>query len=252
MQRSFSSLGRVRPIFWRIHHIVIVPSQDPATTTPLTDLHAKQIIIQPKKQHSMITKHRPIIQKTILALAVAAGLSSFSETAKAEPTIVIETYNLTMTPNDFKSITFDGFTIGSPSNFVLNSVSIEGGTSGSPGYSFGTYTSSYGIGVTLVGEGDTIGSSLNYATSGQGVGNNPFTGIIYEPIVKISGSDRYYGYIQASGNGSSSWNLNSVSWETTANKAITVVNTNAVPEPSTYALFGMGALALFARRRKVA
>ncbi len=157
-----------------------------------------------------------------------------------------------MTPYDYMFITFNSGTIGISSSYDGNQIMLQGGVMGSPGYSFSALGSSYGIGPDLVTEGSIIDSSLTFYGNGSGTGQSgTFTGNIYEPIVKISGSDTYYGYIQMAGNGSENWELTSISWEATPNKAVTVVNT-AVPEPSTYALFGMGALALFARRRKVA
>jgi len=199
------------------------------------------------------------MKKVILALALVAGLTSFTRTVMAQSTI-ISTYDVTLDPvsDVTRFLTFTPPSTPSiSSNFQIsiatNSISVGGAYTNAVGYSFQSASLSYGVGVARVALGSTIDSSLVFQIQGGNGYSGAFTGTLYEPIEMISGADKYFGYIQFTGNGTSSWILNSVTWGTTANTGITVVDTTAapVPEPSTYALLGLGALGMgMAMRRK--
>jgi hypothetical protein len=196
------------------------------------------------------------MKKIVLTLALVAGLTSFTRTVMAQS--VISTYNVSMNSSVNKFLTFTPPTTTSiSSSYNTNSIYVGGGYTGQTGYFFQSIayqtSASYGVCAYQVALGSTINSSLYFITPGGNGVSGTFTGTRYEPIEMISGADKYFGYIQFTGNGTSSWILNSVTWGTTANTAITVVDTTAapVPEPSTYALLGMGVLGMrMAMRRK--
>jgi len=261
-------------------------------TTPKY-LQAKQIIIQPQKKHSMITKHRPIVQKTILALAVAAGLSSFAENAKAA-----QTY--------WPYYNFGNLAAGNTGDRISSGLrgmaqSFHASASSSIGtVAFGLYNLSEATGDLAAGLFSVSGSPLSYSIGSQ-IGSTAWfdttdiTGSYTAVDVTdlnwaISSGENYAIALWAGSNfynpqggggginwvGSSAgssdnldhhnnWAVGIAGWEDWGNSTSGgfngglsvglnsgVVASAAVPEPSTCALIGMGALALFARRRKVA
>jgi hypothetical protein len=206
------------------------------------------------------------MKKTLLALALVAGLTSFAGNAKAD--LIVQTLNLNL--NKFSDLNFqisnnsivqttpgNGFGIGGYnarnyqqgfyfsgfSNFVSTGQSYYDG-----------YFDTYSITSSLLQLGSVVDGSTPFNSGYNYLDGNPFTGTIYEGFKREIQGNTYYGYIQGTGTGGTEWTLNSISFNSTAGASITVVDTTAaVPEPSTYALFGLGALALVvAYRRKVA
>jgi hypothetical protein len=208
------------------------------------------------------------MKKHILALAIAAGLTSFAGNAKAA--IIVTTINEDMTkyiPFIYKisqnSVirTGEGFYIGGfnaesqEGYYFMGGFSEDYDISDYDNYKFSLYTMS----SSLLQLGSTIDGSTSFKEQYNyyNVGN-PFTGKIYQgfrtQVYEKTYYNTYYGYIQGTGNGGTTWTLDSITFNSTPGASVTVTDTTAaVPEPSTYTLFGIGALALIiAYRRKVA
>ena len=177
------------------------------------------------------------MKKTLLALALAAGLTSFAGNAKAAP--------LTFDWNFNSSYTF-GSGFGSAGDLVTGTIT---GTVGAGG-AFTPSELTATAGTTLLNLNDMsnlventlsvsdnkLTGSINYWTPGPSIGLSVDEGFGFESWV-ASNNDNGAGY-----HGSVTFTLDPSSGSPAA-----------VPEPSTYALFGLGALALVvAYRRKVA
>jgi hypothetical protein len=231
------------------------------------------------------------MKKTILALVLAAGLTSFAGNAKAA--IV----NLDVSA--FSSLN-GGVALGGASNITIapgvsllfmNNYNINGNTfTGLASVrNNDNYGSTAGIAVInnplrinavpfIFSYGDSIKNttgSLNYSV--VDVGNTQIFTSFAETIVNNSSwyskgtftspdltSSNYLGFTTSAGNygwlnttwtaSTSQFQILGGAYQSVAGVDITAGNTGlAVPEPSTYALFGLGALALVvAYRRKVA
>jgi hypothetical protein len=205
------------------------------------------------------------MKKILLALALAAGLTSFAGNAKAD--IIVSTLNINM--NKFSDLNFNisnnnivqtspnnGFEVGGYNARNYQQGFYFTGTSTfvytGPG-DYDGYFDDYSISSSLLNLGSTVDGSTPFNGWYTYKDGNPFTGTIYEGFKREIQGNTFYGYIQGTGTGGTDWTLNSISFNSTPGASITVVDTTAVPEPSTYALFGLGALALVvAYRRKVA
>jgi hypothetical protein len=232
------------------------------------------------------------MKKTLIALVLAAGLTSFAGSAKAD--IV----NLDVSP--FSSIN-GGVAPGNYSNITIatgvsllfmNSYNAGGniftGLASAPNND--NYGSTAGIAINtnsprinavpfIYSYGDSIKNTAgSYAYSVVGVGSTRVFTSFAETIVNNSSwyskgtftspdltSSDYLGFTTSGGNygwlnvtWSSSNNQFQIlggAYQSVAGVDITAGNTGtaAIPEPSTYALFGLGALALVvAYRRKIA
>jgi len=179
------------------------------------------------------------MKKTILAkylaLALVAGLTSFAGSAKA---------TLTFDWSFNSSYTF-GSGFGSAGDLVTGTIT---GTVGAGGaFTPSVLTATAGTTLlnlndmsnlvenTLSVSGNKLTGSINYWTPGPSIGLSVDMGFGFESWV-ASNNDNGAGY------------HGSVLFTSESNG-----DTAAVPEPTTYALFGLGALALvIAYRRKVA
>ena len=201
------------------------------------------------------------MKKTMIALALAAGLTSFSGSAKADILKLsgAEFESLSgalpySTPSQTDywgiAIAFDGtsfnfgrYAVSVNNNWTINAPDSMDGFSlhANPGY---TITSS------PIVFGATIDSTLGFTHDIYGIDSsfsNAYYGLAYQ-----AGGDFNYGWLELSYNGSDS-TLVAGGMKTTLNESITAgqTDTAAVPEPSTYALFGIGAIGmLMVRRRK--
>jgi hypothetical protein len=207
------------------------------------------------------------MKKTMLALALAAGLTSFAGNAKAD--LIVQSLNLNM--NKFSDLNFqilnnsivqttpgNGFEIGGynaknyQQGFIFTAYSTYVNTG--PSYYDG-YFDTYSFTSSLLQLGSVVNGSTSFKSSPNYLDGNPFTGTIYEGFKEEIQGNTYYGYIQGTGTGGTQWTLNSISFNSTAGTSIAVVDTTAaVPEPSTYALFGLGAIGMLMvmRRKKTA
>ncbi|MFZ4387921.1 MAG: PEP-CTERM sorting domain-containing protein [Chthoniobacterales bacterium] len=198
------------------------------------------------------------MKKTILALALAAGLTSFAGSAKAAPTGILNglaVYDSTL------NVTWANFVVYGVQDYsgitdVLNTINASNYAGFNDWKTPGDANLSYLLGTELGYNRDT-GIYDNLASS---------------PFSVVSGY--YSSFASEFPGGSTVWtgtlyNANSAGrWDNESGRLITdrTVNANndlivlrdgnsiaAVPEPSTYALFGLGAIALIvAYRRKVA
>jgi hypothetical protein len=202
------------------------------------------------------------MKKTILTLALAAGLTSFAGSAKA----AVITVNLNQFTDGSSTIGF-GYNDG-----VINS-NFSDGFDGNwqPGFSdFGPGFSDFGrtrpasgtIGFmngqsagdgyynasnTPLGYGSLINELVSYQTGGpSNIGVNESTGGYWAVKFNAGGGNFNYGYVQVDVT-SSGMTFGMAGVETTPNVAITA---GAVPEPSTYALLGIGAMGLLLVLRK--
>ena len=204
------------------------------------------------------------MKKTILALALVAGLTSFAGSAKAA--IIVTTLNEDMTKFSIfsyqisqNSVTTanpgEGFSIGG-----YNAKNYQQGYYFSGGMSFVQtgqeywegYNNIYKMSSSLLQLGSTIDGSTSFKGDVYGYNDgNPFTGEIYQGLRAEVEGNTYYGYIQGTGNGGTTWTLDSISFNSTPGASVTVTDTTAaVPEPSTYALLGIGAIGLLMVLRK--
>jgi opacity protein-like surface antigen len=196
------------------------------------------------------------MKKTILTLALAAGLTSFAGSAKA----AVVTANLNQVTDGNSNIGF-GY-----NNGVINSNSSDGiyGT-WSPGFndpidpSFNIPPSGaiginnnpsagdgyYGGGNAPLQYGALINALMRYDTEGNIIVNES-TGGYWAVKFNAGGTNFNYGWVQVDVTGSG-MTFGMAGVETTPNIAITA---GAVPEPSTYALLGIGAMGLLLVLRK--
>ena len=176
------------------------------------------------------------MKKTILALAVVAGLTLFAGTAKADITYYNTPYTLDA---NFGTLYFktDGTTF---------SVSSSG--------TYGSDTCLQRIYSSLDFVGDFTSSPLAYGTTIESSSS-------FSAFSTTTPNDGYYGFRLSLGNGNydygwmyltgSTFTVSSEALNNTPNQSITAGQIAPVPEPSTYALLGMGALGMgMAMRRK--
>ena len=202
--------------------------------------------------------------KTKTFIALAAGLIGFVDTANGATTTTIINSIL----NKFSVVDFQ-----ISQNSVTGANPGEGLTIG--GYNANDYQQGYYFtgGMKFVQDGEEyydgymnfyymssallqVGSTVDASTSFKGSSvdyntGNPFTGTIYQGFRAEVDGNTYYGYIQGTGNGGTTWTLDSISFNSTPGASVTIVDTTAaIPEPSAMALLGLGAMGLFARRRR--
>jgi hypothetical protein len=177
------------------------------------------------------------MKKTILALALLAGLTSFAGNAKAD----ISYFNtpLTLSPAGGSAyFTTDGTSlfVSSSGNYSTN-LSLQNYYSTlyfNPSFTTSPVPSGYVISST-----STL-TSFNTATPSSGY---------YGFAINLGSGNYDYGWVNLSG---SDYTVLSAALNTTPNQSILAGQT-AVPEPSSYALLGLGALALvIAARPKAA
>ena len=205
------------------------------------------------------------MKKTLLALALAVGLTSFAGNARADITAFSSITSFPLGyPDGLQQLYFNG------SAFIIDSWSAH--TDVSHGWNlYNDESMMGGKGLLLWNASSTFqwvtSGSLTAGTSINS--SSPLGGSFYQPkfitssfennywgiAYSLGGGNYDYGWVKMSYNSSSNIaTLVAAAINTTANQAILVGDTGAaVPEPSTYALFGIGALALFvACRRKAA
>ena len=193
------------------------------------------------------------MKKTILTLALAAGLTSFAGSAKA----AVVTANLNQFTDGSSNIGF-GYNDG-----AINANSSDGiygtwrpemdfgggdiipatgsiGINNNPSAGDGFYLSN-----TPLQYGALINELVSYATGGN-VDVNQSTGGYWAVKFNAGGGNFNYGYVQVDVTGSG-MTFGMAGVETTPNVAITA---GGVPEPSTYALLGIGAMGLLLVLRK--
>lgn len=179
------------------------------------------------------------MKKTILTLALVAGITSFAGSAKADISYFDTPFTL---DQNYGTLYFktDGttFSVSSSGTYgldtglqnIYSTLNFNGEFTSSP-LSFGT----------------TIGSSSSFT---QFATSTPIDG--YYGFKLSLGSGNYqYGWLNLNG---STYTVLSEALNTTPNQSITAGQTAAVPEPSTYALLGIGAIGMLMvlRRKKTA
>jgi hypothetical protein len=194
------------------------------------------------------------MKKTLLALVLAAGLTSFAGNAKAD--IVFQ--DLNQFNNGGENIGF-GFSNGIintdlwqgiagyqfPDRNNLNNLTVIG-------FQGNQNTVGNGLGSSLVDFGTTIDGNTSFKTWQSATIQLYPTVSGYLPVFFANNGGRNYGWVNVSVT-RQGVSFGEAAVNTTLNEGITAGQTASVPEPSTYALFGIGALALvIAYRRKVA
>jgi hypothetical protein len=212
------------------------------------------------------------MKKTILALALVAGLTSFAGNAKAafvyQPSPGFSgggDFNIANVNNNsggaYNSIYVDLSQAFSIPMFGVNfpsSVSISGNN-----YTYGPLGNQGITSVFLASAnfGDLVNGSTSFGTNiNLSNGNNQYVAIKLNTDTSNSGSFNY-GWMSFNvsdagiydGFTTPTFTLTAYGYDTTGASVTVGQTTAAVPEPSTYALFGLGALALvIAYRRKTA
>jgi len=151
------------------------------------------------------------MKKTLLALALAAGLTSFSGNVKAD--LIVQTLNLDL--NKFSDLSFqilnnsivqttpgNGFDIGgyNAKNYQQGFyfVGFSSFVSTGPNYYDG-YSDNYSITSSLLQLGSVVDGSTPFKSGNNYLDGNPFTGTIYEGFKEEIQGNTYYGYIQGTG-----------------------------------------------------
>ena len=223
------------------------------------------------------------MKKTILALAILAGFTSFAGKANAQNDVTfsnaISTYNVYLQFDGANWTEFDNgnmpvnttnYSISQlgvyNTSVVTDGITLIPATGHYPGgVAYGNFQFLQGNGVNAYGSSSTVATNALSQTS-KNVQGGIIAGDYYYAIKYSLGGGNYdYGWFEYYNNSDSSQiQLIAAYMDTNANEAtITGVSHNpggpvaygstSVPEPSTYALFGIGALALIvAYRRKVA
>jgi hypothetical protein len=218
----------------------------------------------------MISK-TTLMKKTILALALVAGLTSFAGKMKADSII----YNTTFSDYwDHWQLNGLGVAVGfNSANFNnITSVTWEGQLS---------ENSSVPIYLYSAGDSGPV-NALNFLGNATLANSATIYGeqfVTFNTNISVTPNTEYYIFANPNANAGDAWwnavfhNLTPSEYGTTGQKTyfyngtsgqlfntinndefqLQVNGTNSVPEPSTYALFGIAALALvIAYRRKVA
>ena len=209
--------------------------------------------IKPNNIIQLITMKTTTIKKTILALALVAGLTSFAGSAKA----AVITLNLNQFTDGSSPIGF-GYNNGvitsdyndgidgswSPPFSMMGMILPARGTIGIQ-YGQNSGDGYYDASNTPLQYGALIDAVLSYGTGGN-IGVNESTGGYWAARFNAGDGTFNYGYVQVDVT-SSGMTFGMAGVETTPNLAITA---GSVPEPSTYALLGIGAMGLLMVLRK--
>ena len=202
------------------------------------------------------------MKKIILALALVAGLTSFAGNAKAQNLIqngdfsyYSISYNGPSRPK-YETVTLDNWIIEGQ----FNDVSLGNGYLSGNALIMGAGPSDITdkISQTI---NTTIGTEYTFSFYIKGTDNNTQNLVFADAnalrIINIQNNNSYADWTLLSGNFVATANSTTIDMGTyTSDNFHTVSNVSvtAVPEPSTYALFGLGALALVVvyRRKKTA
>jgi hypothetical protein len=200
------------------------------------------------------------MKKTILTLALVAGLTSFAGSAKAAVIIA----NLNQFTNGISYIGF-GYKNGAITSDYSDGIdgSWEPGFEEGPFFSYPSYGSIgfrngqsagdgyYGGSNAPLQFGALIDADVSYITQGgTNIGVNESTGGYWAVRFSDGNGNFNYGYVQVDVT-SSGMTFGTAGVETTPNVAITAgAGPSAIPEPSTYTLLGIGAIGTLMVRRK--
>jgi hypothetical protein len=199
------------------------------------------------------------MKKTILTLALVAGLTSFAGSAKAAVIIA----NLNQFTNGSSFIGF-GYNNGAITSDYSDGIdgNWEPGFEMPPFFSFPPFGAIGFRNGQSAGDGFYDGSNaplqfgalidagLPYYTGGGSIGVSESTGGYWAVRFSDGNGNFNYGYVQVDVT-SSGMTFGMAGVETTPNVAITAgAVPSAVPEPSTYTLLGIGAIGTLMVRRK--
>jgi hypothetical protein len=198
------------------------------------------------------------MKKTILALAIVAGLASFAGNAKAA-FIYDNTASFSITGGVIPSSTMPLIGFGN----IFDIVQYQG-RSGFPPFDPPVNASGrldgQNPGQGALSINANLGDSIGYFTTGWNQQTRiTSSGTNYFGISFQNNGFTNYGWLEATTTGygtqtaSPNFTLVAYAYDTTG-ASVTVGQTAAVPEPSTYALFGIGAIGMLMvlRRKKTA